>query len=162
MTVGMPQRWEQGFTLIEIMIVLVITMIGLLGLGSFSIYVMDAGAVSRERLVAVHLAEQVIEEWQRDSNDYLPTIAADCSLSSAAAAPTYPASSACIPAAGAQVSYTVVASVAAAQAPLSDGSAFQNMAATAAYPNTPQLKLVTVSWSHKGTSKSIYLTHLTR
>jgi len=156
---------QRGFTLIEILIVLMLTAIALLALGTFSLSVMDSGTVSRERLTAVHLAEQVIEEWQHNSNDYFPNIASDCSMSAGTSAPTYPATFTCTPAAGVNVNFTIAASVAAAEAPLPDGTgnvSFAALSGTTAYTNTPVVKLVAVSWSHKGESRSIYLTHLTR
>jgi len=159
---------QRGFTLIEILIVLMLTAIALLALGTFSLSVMDSGTVSRERLTAVHLAEQVIEEWQRSSVDELPTINADCSMdastSSIAVVKGSPETQTCASTSGnATVNFTVEASVADANAPLpSDLANFQAMSGTIAFPITPMVKLVTVSWSHKGKSKSIYLTHLTR
>ncbi len=155
-------KLQKGFTLIEIMIVLLVTAVALLALGTFSLSVMDSGTQSRERLNAVHLAEQVIEEWQHNSNDYFPTIAADCSMSAGSAVLTAASTSICTPATGVNVSFTIVASVADANAPLpSDLSNFQAMTAMG-LGNTPMVKLVTVSWPHKGSTNSIYLTHLTR
>jgi len=155
---------ERGFTLIEILIVLMLTAIALLALGTFSLSVMDSSTGSRERLTAVHLGEQVIEEWQHSSNDYLPVIASDCSMSNAASIPTYPKTYTCTPATGVQVVFSVVASVFDARAPLPDGAGNVSFSAMSkqGFSNTPKLKLVTVSWSHKGKTKSIYLTHLTR
>jgi len=155
-------RGQQGFTLIEILIVLVLTAIALLALGTFSLAVMDSGTVSRERLNAVHLAEQVIEEWQHDSDDWLPVIASDCTMSAAGTAPSYPATFTCTFASGMNEAFTVEAKVAAARAPLPDASAYGDMSPTLTFINPPMVKLVTVSWSHKGKPKSIYLTHLTR
>ena len=158
-------RAQRGFTLIEILIVLMLTAIALLALGTFSLSVMDSGTESRERLTAVHLAEQVIEEWQHSSNDYLPSIASDCTMAAGTSAPSYPVTATCTPAVGVKVSFTVIASVAAANAPLPDGAgniAFSPLVGTTSFPNTPVVKLVTVNWSHKGQSESIYLTHLTR
>lgn len=152
---------QQGFTLIEILIVLLLTSIAMLALGTFSLSVMDSSTGSRERLSAVHLAEQVIEEWQHNSNDYLPVIASDCSMSTATSAPSYPKTYTCKPTSGVKTTFTVQASVADAEAPRSDGSAFAAMTSQG-FSNTPKVKLVTVSWGHKGKTKSIYLTHLTR
>ena len=156
---------QRGFTLIEILIVLMLTAIALLALGTFSLSVMDSGTVSRERLTAVHLAEQVIEEWQHSSNDYFPSIASDCTMSAGSAVVSTSTSVTCTPAVGVKAHFTIVASVAGAQAPLPDGAgnvSFAALSGTATYPNTPVVKLVTINWTHKGESKSIYLTHLTR
>lgn len=185
-----------GFTLIEILITLVIVSVAILSLGSFAVSIIDSGQQSRERLSAVHLAEQVLEFWQRDANDYVPALAPDCALTPAASAPSYPASSTCTPSTGVAISYTVVASVAAAIAPLPTSpnlGAYEKWASVnptgtnpalvgvgTASPNpgafsirnminynltgspSPVVKVVTVSWSHKGgTTHSVYLTHLT-
>jgi len=162
----MPSLHElpRGFTLIEIMVVLLVTSVALLSLGAFSLSVMDAGTQSRERLTAVHLAEQVIEEWQHNANDYYPSIASDCSMSAGSSVLGLSATSttSCTPAAGTQALFSIVLDVAAANAPLpADLNNFQAMSAMS-YTNTPRVKLVTVSWPHKGSTKSIYLTHLTR
>ncbi len=160
-------RSQRGFTLIEIMVVLLVTAVALLALGSFSLSVMDSGTQSRERLTAVHLAEQVIEEWQHDANDYYPAIASDCTMSAGSAALTIGTTKTytCTPVAGTQNLFTIAADVSAANAPLPDGLgniASTAMSGTVTYINTPTVKLVTVSWPHKGATKSIYLTHLTR
>jgi len=155
-------RSQRGFTLIEVMVVLLVTSVALLALGSFSLSVMDSGTQSRERLTAVHLAEQVIEEWQYDGNDYFPNIAANCSMSAGSAVLAAATTFTCTPAAGVQVMFSITASVADANAPLpSNLSTFQAMSAMS-FSSTPKVKLVTVSWPHKGATKSIYLTHLTR
>lgn len=156
---------QRGFTLIEVMVVLLLTSVALLALGAFSLTAMDSGTLARERMVAVHLAQEVIEQWQHNSNDYLPSIASNCTMTDGTSAPTYPATITCTPATGPGVAYTILASTSSAQAPLPDGAggvAFAALAATTAHPNTPVVKLVKVSWNHKGVAKSIYLTHLTR
>jgi len=155
-------KTQQGFTLIEIMIVLLVTAVALLALATLSLSVMDSGTESRERLNAVHLAEQVIEEWQYDSNDYYPVIASDCTMTTGTAVLSAASTSTCTPATGMNVSFTIVANVANADAPLpSDLANFQAMSAMT-FGTTPMVKLVTVSWGHKGETKSIFLTHLTR
>jgi len=160
---------SSGFTLIEIMVTLVLTSVALLALGKFSLSVMDSESASIERLTAVHLAEQVIEEWQNDSNDYFPKIAANCTISTGTAAMTAgqlpPPPTTCTTTSGVIKTFTITAKVAPVTAPLPDGAggvAFGAMASTVTYPNTPVVKLVTVAWNHKGVQKSIYLTHLTR
>jgi len=153
---------QRGFTLVEIMVTLVIASVAILALGAFSLSIMDHVIQSRERLVAVHLAEQVIEEWQHSSNDYYPSITADCSVSVGAAVLTAASTSTCTSASGMDMSFQITGSVAAANAPLASNlSSFQPMAAMG-YSSTPKVKLVTVGWSHKGLPKSIYLTHVTR
>lgn len=156
---GFP-RQEAGFTLVEILIALVISSVVILSLGAFGISIMDSGQLSRERLSAVHLAEQVIEFWQRDANDYLPNIASDCALTTASSAPSYPATATCTPATGVSTAYTVVASQTQATGPLASNlAAFQNFTSSG-FTVTPVTKVVTVTWSHKGTSRTVFLTHL--
>ncbi|OIQ02972.1 MAG: prepilin-type cleavage/methylation domain-containing protein [Zetaproteobacteria bacterium CG06_land_8_20_14_3_00_59_53] len=159
---------QYGFTLIEILVVLMLTSIALLALGTFSLSVMDSGTVSRERLTAVHLGEQVIEEWQRNINDQLPDINLDCSMDASVASITMVKGTTVTQTCGltsgnSTVDFTVEASVADANAPLpSNLNALQSMSGTVAFPNIPMVKLIVVRWDHKGVGKSIYLTHLTR
>jgi len=149
-----------GFTLIEVLIALVIVSVAVLSLGNFTILTMGSGQVSRERITAVHLAEQVLEFWQNDANDYAPAIASDCVSSTVGAAPSYPLSVDCTPTSGIGISYTVQVSQVQVTGPLSnDLAAFQNFTKQG-YNNTPQTKLVTVTWLNKNKSYSIYLTHL--
>lgn len=149
-----------GFTLIEILITLVISSVIILSLGGFALSIIDGGQMSRERLSAVHLAEQVLESWQRDTNDRLSTIASDCTLTPAASAPSYPVSVTCTPDTGVTIAYTVVANETQASGPLPPVlSAFQSFGSSG-FTVTPMTKVVTVSWMHKGTSRSVFLTHL--
>jgi len=152
-----------GFTLIEILVTLVIVSVAVLSLGSFTVSMVSSGNVSRERLAAVHVAEQVLEYWQHDNSDFAPTISStDCSMSTATSLPPYPVSVTCRPASGVSVSYTIVSDQIQASGPLpSNLSAFQSFTKQG-YNNTPQTKVVTVSWSHQGKGHSIYLTHLSQ
>ncbi|MDX8391297.1 MAG: type II secretion system protein [Mariprofundaceae bacterium] len=169
-------RAQGGFTLIEILIVLLMTAVALMALGAFSIAMMDSGTKSRERLLAVHLAEQVIEQWQVDkANDFPPVVGSSCDVS-AGSSSTLPAPQACTP--GAQTLFTVTMARSRAQAPLPTNP--NNAQSGASNDNSgsedirdmintdtggdplPYVKVVTVSWTHKGDSFSIYLTHLTR
>jgi len=158
----MTKRAAAGFTLIEILVTLVIVSVAVLALGKFTVSMVGSGQVSRDRLAAVHMAEQVLEYWQHDTTDYAPVVsAADCSLSAAASAPAYPVSVICTLASGAS-SFTIVNDQVQATGPLaSDLSTFQNFTKQG-YNNTPQTKVVTVSWSHRGKTHSIYLTHLSQ
>lgn len=149
-----------GFTLIEILVALVISSVIILSLGAFALSIIDNGQVSRERLSAVLLAEQVLESWQRDTNDRLSTIAADCTLTPAASAPSYPVSVTCTPGTGVSIAYTIVADETQVSGPLpSNLSAFQPFGSSG-FTVTPMTKVVTVSWAHKGRSRSVFLTHL--
>jgi len=149
-----------GFTLIEVLVALVIVSVAVLSLGNFTIATVSSGQVSRERLTAVHLAEQVLESWQHDSSDYAPVIAANCALSAATGAPTYPLNVTCTPTSGIGIAYAVQANQLQLTGPLAASlSSFGNFTKQG-YNNTPQTKLVTVTWSNKGKLHSIYLTHL--
>ncbi|NWF35995.1 prepilin-type N-terminal cleavage/methylation domain-containing protein [Mariprofundus sp. KV] len=164
---------ERGFTLIEILVALVIVSVGVLALGGFGVSIMGSGQVSRERLTAVHLAEQVLEFWQNDVNDRPPNInVATCGLTALGADPAgYPVTVTCTPDAGIGISYTIAANRSVAQAPLPSapnnsfgiantnaGSSVRNMVGTI----TPWTKVVTVTWSNKGNSRSVFLTHMTK
>jgi len=156
---------QRGFTMIEVLIAMLMTTVALMALGSFSLAMMDSGSVSRERLTAVHLAEQVIEAWQIDASDFRPVLSATCALSTGSST-TSPTSQSCKP--GSQTSYTVSMTTTQAQAPLptkpnnngsNDGSfSIRNMIGTP----TPYVKAVTVTWTHKNDTHSVYLTSLTR
>jgi len=164
-----------GFTLIEILVALVIVSVGVLALGSFGISSLNSGQVSRERLTAVHLAEQVLEFWQNDANDQPPVIATGtCLLSKrtggAVLTVPYNVTVACTPDAGIGISYSVAVKSVVATAPLptnpvnsfstnNDGAAaIRDMVGTI----VPVNKVVTVTWTNKGKSRSIFLTHISQ
>jgi len=174
------RRMEKGFTLIETMVTLLILVIGILALESFYISVVDRQQTARERLIAVHLAEEVIEFWQQDANDYLPNIDGSCFLTTRIAATAYPVSVTCTPPA-LPIAYTIWSNTTQAQAPLptnpnqggsplaapNPGSfSIRNMqpVVTAAGTSvTPALKAVRISWLHKGKAETpIVLTHISR
>jgi len=151
----------KGFTLIEILVTLVIVSVAVLSLGSFTISMVASGQVSRERLTAVHIAEQVLEFWQHDTSDYAPTIATtDCSLSASTAAPTYPLTVTCTPSTGSGGPYTIVSDQVQASGPLPGTPPATGLFTSQGYNNTPYTKVVTITWSHRGKSHTIYLTHL--
>ncbi|MDQ6998084.1 MAG: prepilin-type N-terminal cleavage/methylation domain-containing protein [Mariprofundus sp.] len=155
-----------GFTLIEVLVALVIVSVAVLSLGSFTVSTMTSGQESRERLTAVHLAEQVLESWQQSTKDYAPVIGNDCLATlNNTVLPTYPFSVTCTPASGIAISYTMNVSRASVTGPLpANLSTFQTFTKQGYYALTPlaqpQSKLVTVTWSHKAISHSIHLTHL--
>lgn len=172
---GLSCRVQRGFSLIEILIALMITTVALMALGVFSVAMMDSGGLSRERLTAVHLAEQVIESWQIDASDFRPLLSSTCVIGVGTSA-TSPASQTCKP--GAQLLFTVAMTTTQAQAPLptspnnavsSDPKynpgtfSIRNMINTTPATPLPYVKAVTVSWAHKGgPTHSIFLTSLTR
>jgi len=162
----MEKQQERGFSLIEVLITLVVVSVGVLALGNFTVSIMANGQLSRERLTAVHLAEQVLEHWQHHAADYAPVITAStCALSDAGGTPSYPVTTACTPSSGVGISYTIMVNETQAAGPLSPPTGSLTTLATftqQGYANMPKTKLVTVSWTHKGTSHSIYLTHLSQ
>ncbi|TLS73680.1 prepilin-type N-terminal cleavage/methylation domain-containing protein [Mariprofundus erugo] len=153
---------QQGFTLIEILIALVVVSVGVLALSKFTVSIMGSGQVSGERLTAVHLAEQVLEQWQHDANDFAPLISSACDLTAAASQPAYPRTSVCTPTTGVAVSYTVVVNQSVATGPLPASLSTMGTFTSHGFLSTPRTRLVTVSWSHKGITRMIYLTHLSQ
>lgn len=150
-------RYQQGFSLVEILVALVILAFGLLSLGMFNVSVTDHGEVTQERTAAVHLAEQIMEDWQNSSTDSLPSVS--CTPSSVTL--SLGTSTTCTPTSGLAVPFTIKPTVVAAMAPLPDGSGGISSGALTGSP-TPEEKVLKISWSHKGTAYSIYLTHITR
>lgn len=157
-----PCGSERGFSLIEIMVALVIVSVAILSLGGFSIATLRSGQVSRERLAAVHLAEQILEHWQHDANDYAPRIGNDCSLSTSAAAQAYPVQVTCASTVGVKASFDIYLNRQRAVGPLASNlTAFQPFSKQG-YTTTPQTKLVKVTWRNKGKTHMVYLTNLSR
>jgi len=165
-------RREKGFTLIEVLITLVVVTVGIMALSKFTIAMMGSGQASRERLTAVHLAEQIMEEWQQ--TDTLPTLdttycqtaAAWATSTTATVAPcptseTVTTSTAnCTPSFAAKSSYTISTSQSIVCGPAKTaGSSMVFFKDATPYPVS---KVVTVSWTRKGATRSIYLTHLTQ
>jgi len=173
--------FERGFTLIEILVALVIVSVGVLALGSFGVSSMSSGQTSRERLTAVHMAEQIIEAWQ--STDSLPILGTDycqtatawstSTATSVAPCPTTDtittSTATCAPTSGAKISYSITAKEArVCGAPAAGGNAMaffgttSVMGSTISNANPPKTKVVTVSWTRRGVTRSVYLTHLSR
>ncbi len=159
----------RGFTLIEVMIALVISMVALLAIGSFTVSMMNQGQIARERLAAVHLAESLLEEWQHDGKDYFPNVKADCSTQPRTAMPTYPVTVSCTPAT-ARTNFTVQALEQSAEGPMPPAPLkIGTFAKVDPYTVTPKVKVVKVSWYHKPTGNaqkdksrfhSVFLTHV--
>jgi len=159
----MDTQQEQGFTLIEILIALVVVSVGVLALADFTVSVMGSGQTSRERLTAVHLAEQVLEHWQHDANDYAPVITTStCALSNAGSAPAYPVTTVCTSSTGAGASFTVIVNETQANGPLPVSLSTLTAFTQQGYANVPKTKVVSVSWTRRGASHQIYLTHLSQ
>jgi len=174
----------KGFTLIEAMVSMVILSVGLLALGTLYVNVMDKQQIAQERLMAVHLAEQVMEYWQHDATDYVPNIDSTCRLTPGSSS-TPGTISPCTTPTPFQVTYTISASISQAQAPLptnpnNGGSPLvspnpppnpgdflirnmQKVTGPAGTSGVPMLKVVKVSWTHKGkTQTPVVLTHISR
>ena len=164
----------RGFTLIEILVALTIVSVGVLALGSFSISTLGNGQTSRERLTAVHFAEQFIEEWQQ--TDTLPTLdtsycktAVSWTVSTANTALPCPVSgttttsvATCTPLFGSQLSYTISATESRVCGPPKDGGSKFKFYSASLPSSNPKTKLVKVSWTRKGKTMSVFLTHLSR
>lgn len=162
---------EPGFTLIEIMVTLVIISVGLLALGLFTVVTIDQGEVSRERLSAVHLAERVIEGWQHDVNDQPQPVVCTGGGGPVTVTPVVGTSVNCTPVSGVAISYTIKLTTSQATAPLPPGApgnpgpsiAFGPLTwqGTATPTNKVYVKVVKVTWKHKGKQHSVFLTHIT-
>jgi len=158
-----------GFTLIEILVALTIISVGVLAIGSFSIATLKSGQTSRERLTAVHFAEQFLEEWQK--TDKLPTLdkknycnPASPWTKSTVTSPTCPTStttsiaSSCIPLFGSKLSYKIIAKESQVCGPPKTGG---NIFTAFSGAPSPKTKFVEVNWSHKGNHK-VVLTHVSK
>ena len=163
----------RGFTLIEILVALTIVSVGVLAIGRFSLSVMDNGQVSRERLTALHFAEQFLEEWQK--TDSVPTLDTNyCKTSvtwtssttpTVAPCPTTATTTSfvatCVPLFGSKLSYTISAKESpVCGPPKTNGPSFVFYSAVTA-PN-PKIKLVKVSWTRRGKTRSVFLTHVSK
>ena len=160
---------EQGFTLIEAMITLVIISVGLLALGSLTVSVMRSDANAKARTMATHLAEQMLEEWSATGalatfGVVMPATPTDVATMNTSAAALYTSTDI-------NVTYTLTASVSRMVADIPGGTSNSTVppgpsgAATAGMLNsdatTPVEKKVTVSWSNGGQTYTVYLTHAT-
>jgi|GEM_PF-2339430 len=166
---------KNGFTLIEVLVALVIISVGVLSLGGFSLSSLGSDQVSRERLTAVHLAEQILEEWQQagvlpvlDTSNYCKAVAT-WNISTAPTVAPCPttktvtiSTASCTPLFGTQINYNIVVKESPLCGPSKvSGSSYVFFNGTVAVPK-PVTKVVTVSWQHKGSSHSVYLTHLSK
>ncbi len=158
---------EPGFTLIEIMVTLVIISVGLLALGLFTVVTIDQGEVSRERLSAVHLAERVIEGWQHNANDQPQSVDCTGGGGPVTVTPVVGTSVNCTPVSGVAIPYSIKLTTSRARAPLAQGNPARSIAfgsltwqGTATSTNA-YVKVVKVTWAHKGKPHSVFLTHIT-
>jgi prepilin-type N-terminal cleavage/methylation domain-containing protein len=58
---------EDGFTLIEAMVAMVVISVSLLAMGAFTLAVMRSDNTAQQRTVGMHVAEQALEQWYSDN-----------------------------------------------------------------------------------------------
>lgn len=63
---------QRGFTLVEVLVALVVISVGMLALGAFYTSMIQQESVAQERIEAVHMAEQLIEDWERTNTPPTP------------------------------------------------------------------------------------------
>ena len=65
-----PKKGSQGFTLIEVMIAIVILSVGLLGMASLTVGIINGNAFSKNLSTATTLAQDKMEEiWEQNYSD---------------------------------------------------------------------------------------------
>lgn len=161
----------KGFSLIEMMVTMLIVTIGMLALGSFYIASVNSETMAQERLAAVHLAEQVLEDWQKSGG--MPT--PDCKIAGAnpGALVIGTVKADCVPNDGAPVPFDIVLTVADAKAPIPNGHPSHTTAGGAPEMGdlltdlaninaNVKIRNVKISWEHGGQVKNVSLTHITR
>jgi len=166
----------RGFTLIEILITLVIVSVGMLALGKFFAAAINQEGAAQERIAAVHMAEQLLEEWQQANTPPTP----DCTVNGVAAGALVVGTAiiGCRANNGVPVGFDILLSTTPATAPLpplhpNNGGAGVVTAgllqgvdpytqAVIAGSAPVMVRTVSVSWVHGGEIKNIYLTHITR
>lgn len=70
-----PRKREEGFTLVEVMIALVVLTVGLLGLAVLTGSIVGANALSRDRVAATTMAQGKMEELTNMSYSSLQNLA---------------------------------------------------------------------------------------
>jgi len=163
---------NKGFSLIEMMITMVIASIGMLALGSFYLASIESERVSQERVAAVHFAEQIIEDWQKGNISPTP----DCQIAGAAAGQlTIGTTMAnCAPNNGIHVPIDILIFERDANAPIANGHLLHSTGAGAPEMGSlltiptngasahVKIRTVKVSWTVKGRTRDVMLTHITR
>jgi len=163
---------EKGFSLIEAMVTMLIVSVGMLALGSFYMSSIRSEGASQQRLAAVHLAEQIIEDWQHTTTNTLPT--PNCKVAGAAAGQLAlnTTITSCVPNDGVPVPFDILIEEADAKAPITNSHALY--AGAAGGPpmmgsllrdtgTNVKVRKVKVSWTNAGgQAKHILLTHITR
>jgi len=167
------KKTQSGFTLVEAMLAMVIVSIGALALQSFYTAVIRSQQLSQERLIAVHMAEQIIEGWQQSNTDLPPTV--DCTEGSPTTL-TLDTAVTCTPTGGNSKPFSITAKRTIAMAPMPNNPGaptwrtmpgaidiYGNPSLDAnGTPIEPMVRTITINWDYKGETKTVMLTHLTR
>ena len=171
----------QGFTLIETMVTLLIVSVGMLALGAFYIALIGSESDAQKRLAAVHMAEQLIEDWQK--TDVLPN--AECALTQAYNGQPVGATSvplligntmSCKTTAGPDFIFDILLQEQPAKAPVPpnhpnnpnatgpNNSVFGVLLTnpTVAGSTPVKVRSVKISWNHKGQPKFVILTNIAK
>ncbi|MDX8380887.1 MAG: type II secretion system protein [Ghiorsea sp.] len=164
---------NEGFSLIEMMVTMLIVSVGMLALGSFYFSSMSAERVAQERVASVHLAEQIIENWQKDNINPIP----DCQVAGVAAValvPNAPIVTGCVPNNGIPVPFDILITELDASAPIPNthllhptGAGAPVMGNLLIVPTNAasahvKIRTVKVAWTVKGKARDVMLTHITR
>jgi prepilin-type N-terminal cleavage/methylation domain-containing protein len=173
MCINMNLR-QRGFTLIETMVTLLIVSVGMLALGAFYMALIGSESDAQKRLAAVHMAEQLIEDWQKNDNPPTPV----CNLLTAgnplAGQLVIGTPISCKTTAGPDFIFDVLINEQSAQAPVpsnhpnnpnASGPNNTVMGVLLTNPtnaaSTPvKVRSVKISWKHKGQSKFVILTSI--
>ena len=164
---------NRGFSLIEVMVTLVIVSVGMLALGSFYVTSVTTEGASQQRLAAIHMAEKIIEDWQ--NTNIAPT--PDCKVGGVAAGTLAlgTATTSCVPNDGIPVFFNILIEETDAKAPIPNGHLLSTAGAGGApmlgslltdptdnSSNHVKVRKVRVSWTVKGQTRKVLLTHITR
>ncbi len=143
--------------MVEVMVAVTIVTVGVLALQAFYTGILRSEQLSQDRIIAVHMAEQIIEEWQQ--SNILPKV--NCTTNPKTPL-TLATATLCTPSNSTGTVFSITPTSVTAQAPFAKAAGqvvWGNMVAMAGI--TPKIRTVTVSWDYKGQPKSIMLTHLT-
>jgi len=164
-----------GFTLIEAMVTLLIVSVGMLALGTFYLSLIGSESDAQKRLAAVHMAEQLIEDWQK--NNVLPT--PDCTLTTGNPAGQLSIGTsitACQVNMGTKNKFDIILNEVSAKGPVppnhlnNPNASAPNQTRLAVLLTDPtnagslavKVRSVRVSWDHKGQTKFVVLTSIRR
>jgi len=163
---------QKGFSLVEVMITMLMVTVGMLALGSFYLASIKSERMAQERISAVHLAEQIIEDWQNTNT--LPT--PDCEVTGVAAGALVlgTTTASCVLNSGIPAPFDILITESPAQAPIPNGHLSHSSGAGAPemgsllqnpidpYSAAVNVRTVQVSWTIDGDTRNVMLTHITR